>query len=228
MRPTIDAISESWSNSLIGLETASLPSRSTVTRSPMSNISSRWCDTYMIACPSSRSWWMRASSAFVSDSDSAVVGSSKMITRGDCPSTFAISTSWRVASDVSATGVFGSSHSSPTRSSISRAMPPQLGRPGDPAAGRQAAHQQVLADGQVGQQAQLLVDDADAGVARLHRGRAADVAAPDLVRAAVALDGAGEDLDQRALAGAVLAGEAVDLAGARARRSTPSSAWIGP
>ena len=83
------------------------------------------------------------------------------------------------------------------------------------AAGRELAHQQVLADRQVGQQAQLLVDDADAGVARLHRRRAADVAAVDLVGAAVALDGAREDLDQRALAGAVLAGEAVHLAGAQ-------------
>ena len=42
---------------------------------------------------------MRASSAFVSDSDSAVVGSSKISTRGDAPSTFAISTSCWVASD---------------------------------------------------------------------------------------------------------------------------------
>jgi hypothetical protein len=82
----------------------------------------------MIAWPSSRSEWMRASSALVSDSDSAVVGSSKISTRGLAPSTLAISTSWRTASDVSATGVLGSSHSRPTRSSIAVAL--RLSSPG--------------------------------------------------------------------------------------------------
>ena len=41
LRPTIDAISESWSKSLIGLLVTSPPSRRIVTRSPISNISSR-------------------------------------------------------------------------------------------------------------------------------------------------------------------------------------------
>ena len=84
----------------------------------------------MIAWPSSRSWWMRASSALVSDSDSAVVGSSKMITRGDWPSTLAISTSWRVASDVSATGVRGSSHVEPDALEHLARRPAQLARGG--------------------------------------------------------------------------------------------------
>ena len=128
LRPTIEAISPSWSSSVIIAVRANLPSRRTVTRSPISNISSRWCETYMIAWPSSRSPWMRASSAFVSDSDSAVVGSSKIRTRGLAPSTFAISTSWRTASEVSATSVFGSSHSRPTRSSIALAL--RLSSPG--------------------------------------------------------------------------------------------------
>ena len=118
LRPTIEAISESWSKSLIGLLVTSPPSRRTVTRSPISNISSRWWVTYITAWPSSRSWWIRASSAFVSLSDSAVVGSSKMSTRGDAPRTFAISTSCWVASDSVATSVDGSSQSRPTRSSI--------------------------------------------------------------------------------------------------------------
>ena len=82
LRPTIDAMRLSWSNSAIGLHVTRPPSRRIVTRSPISNISSRWWLTYMIAWPSSRSAWMRASSAFVSLSDSAVVGSSKMSTRG--------------------------------------------------------------------------------------------------------------------------------------------------
>jgi len=61
---------------------------------------------------------MRASSALVSLSDSAVVGSSKIRTFGDAPRTLAISTSCWVASDSVATSVPGSSQSSPTRSSI--------------------------------------------------------------------------------------------------------------
>ena len=159
---------------------------------------------------------MRASSALVSDSDSAVVGSSKMITRGDCPSTLAISTSWRVASDVSATGVLRVEPLEPDalehlasqrrRSSAGRVIPR--------CAGSWPISRFSPTD-RSGQQAQLLVDDADARVARLHRRRAAEVAALHLVGAGVALHGAGEDLDQRALAGAVLAGQAVDLAGAQ-------------
>ena len=74
------------------------------------------------------------------------------------------------------------------------------------------------ADRQVGQQAELLVDDADAGLAHLGGARVADLLAVDQVVAAVAPDGAGEDLDQRALAGPVLAGEAHDLAGAELER----------
>jgi hypothetical protein len=89
---------------------------------------------------------------------------------------------------------------------------------GDAATGGQAAHQQVLADTQVRQQAELLVDDADAGVARLGRAGVAHLAALDRVGPAVALDGAGEDLDQRALAGAVLTCDAVHLAGTQLER----------
>ena len=41
LRPTIDAISESWSSSLIAFEVTKQPSRRIVTRSPIANISSR-------------------------------------------------------------------------------------------------------------------------------------------------------------------------------------------
>src|SRR3954447_24983164 len=97
-------------------------------------------------------------------------------------------------------------------------LPAHLGRAGDAAARGKLPHEQVLGDRQVGEQAELLVDDADARLARLRRRRAADVLAVDQVRAAVALDGSGQDLDQRALAGPVLAGEAHDLAGAKLER----------
>src|ERR1044072_4855210 len=160
----------------------------------------------MIACPSSRNEWILASSALVSDSDSAVVGSSKISTRGFAPSTFAISTSWRTASEVSSTGVFGSSQSRPTRSSIvlalrlislGRRMPRRAGTRRAPARG---------------------APPPPGGGGGLDRAGVAHVTALDLVRALIALDRAGEDLDQRALAGAVLAGEAVHLAGAQLQR----------
>jgi len=94
----------------------------------------------------------------------------------------------------------------------------QLARAGDPAPRRQLAHQQVLLHRQVGQEAELLVDDADAGVAGLGRARRGEIPPFDDVLALVPFDRAGQDLDQRALAGAVLAGEAHDLAGAQLER----------
>src|SRR3954454_15822270 len=97
-------------------------------------------------------------------------------------------------------------------------LPAQLGRAGDAAARRELPHEQVLADRQVRQEAELLVDDADAGLAHPGGRRIADLLAVDQVLTRVALDRAGEDLDQRALAGPVLAGEAHDLAGAELER----------
>src|SRR6185312_13542722 len=84
--------------------------------------------------------------------------------------------------------------------------------------GGQLAHEEVLRHRQVGQQAELLVDDADAGGAHLGGARVADLLAVDQIGPLVAPDGAGEDLDQRALARPVLTGEAHDLAGAELER----------
>ena len=162
--PTIEAISESWSKSVIGAVVTSPPSRRTVTRSPISNISSRWWrDVHdrVALVAQLRGSGRAAPSSRVSDS--AVVGSSKISTRGFAPSTFAISTScwWRARA--SPTCVSGSSQSRPTRSSIAARLAAQLAGRVTPRRAGQAAHQQVLADRQVGQQAELLVDDADAG-----------------------------------------------------------------
>ena len=87
-------------------------------------------------------------------------------------------------------------------------------RPVDPAAAaeRLAAHEDVLGDRQVREQRRLLVDHRDAG--RLGRGGRAevDVLAVEAEHAPVALVHAGDDLDQRRLAGAVLADQRVDRA----------------
>ena len=73
--------------------------------------------------------------------------------------------------------------------------------------------EEVGEDGALGEEAQLLVDDADAPAPGVGRGREADRLAGDADLAGVRLDGPGEDLHQRGLAGAVLADDGVDVAG---------------
>ena len=83
----------------------------------------------------------------------------------------------------------------------------------EPAVGL-AAHEDVLGDRQVREERRLLVDDRDAGVLRSRRRlRKSTLWPADLEVAGVAAVHAGDDLDQRRLAGAVLADECVDFAG---------------
>ena len=81
---------------------------------------------------------------------------------------------------------------------------------------RVEAHDDVLRDAEVGEQRGLLVDDRDAGVARRVRGVEVDRLAVDEHLAGVAADDAAEHLDERRLAGAVLADQRAHLAGAEA------------
>ena len=78
---------------------------------------------------------------------------------------------------------------------------------------RLAAHEDVLGDRQVGEERRLLVDHRDAGVLGLGRGPEVDVLATEEERSPVAAVHAGDDLDERRLAGAVLAHQGVDRAG---------------
>ena len=83
------------------------------------------------------------------------------------------------------------------------------------AAQRLRADEDVLRDRQVGEERGLLEDDGDAGCVRL-RGRVEDdLDAVQQHAAAVGPVHAGEDLDERGLAGAVLADERVRLAAAQ-------------
>ena len=79
--------------------------------------------------------------------------------------------------------------------------------------GRLEPHQDVLGHRQVRAERQLLVDQGDAGVARGQRRHRGVGRAVDLHRAAVGRQGAGDHVEQRALAGAVLADQRVHLAG---------------
>ena len=99
-------------------------------------------------------------------------------------------------------------------------------------AARLAAERQVLRDGQIEEQAELLVDggDAERRAPGACRGSSTGVAA-DRDRAGVGGEHAGQDVDQRRLAGAVLADQRVDLARPQrraTRRRAPArreSAW---
>ena len=126
--------------------------------------------------------------------------------------TFAISTSCRSASDSEPDDPLGTDARHPD-------APERLDRGlihgvlvDDDAAHRLGAEREVVRDRQVREQAQLLVDDADAELVRMRGAR-------DLDRLAAELDAPGrrrmvarEDLQQGRLAGTVLAEEAVDRA----------------
>jgi hypothetical protein len=85
----------------------------------------------------------------------------------------------------------------------------------EPAPHGLAAHEDVLGDGAVREEVELLVDDPHPGGLRLRGMVEGLLHAVDPDRAGVLRVHAGEDLHQRRLAGAVLADERVDLAGAQ-------------
>ena len=89
---------------------------------------------------------------------------------------------------------------------------------------RLAAHEDVLRDRQVGEERRLLVDHRDAGVPGVGGAVEADGLAVEQHVARVGAVHAGEHLDERRLAGAVLARERVRLAGAQRERDVPRSA----
>ncbi len=76
-----------------------------------------------------------------------------------------------------------------------------------------AAHEHVVGDRQAGRHRERLVDGLDAGGAGGDRRGEAHRPTLELDLALVDLDGAGERLDQRGLAGAVVADDGEDLAG---------------
>ena len=149
-----------------------------------------------------------------SASASAAVGSSMMRTRAFWESALAISTRWRLATE-----------RVPTLASTSRSWLSRLSRSWRDAAahlrpveaaeaeGGGVAEEDVLGDGELGEEQELLVDGGDAALDRVARGDGGELALADADAAAVGGVHAGDDLDERRLAGAVLAEERVHLAG---------------
>ncbi len=78
--------------------------------------------------------------------------------------------------------------------------------------GADTAERDVLGDAQRRDEAELLVDARDAGALRVPRAVQLDDSAVDLELALVRWDESGDDVDERALAGAVVAAQAADLA----------------
>ena len=87
-------------------------------------------------------------------------------------------------------------------------------RPIDPAEPvlRLAAHEDVFRDIEIGEERRVLVDDGDAVLARVERAMKHDLAPVHEDRAGVGPVHAGQHFHERALAGAVLADQRVDLA----------------
>ena len=79
----------------------------------------------------------------------------------------------------------------------------------------QVADDDILPGGEVGEQVEFLIDDADAETLRVQRGGDFDGRAVDRNGAAIGSGGAGQNARQRALAGAVFAHERVHFAGAK-------------
>ena len=153
-----------------------------------------------------------ANSRSLSLSDSEAVGSSMTISRALRTSARQMLISQFSAVDRPLTLAL-SGAVTPTRSAIgatSRAMARQSTMPKRVALGN--AEHDVLQDGHAGDEGQLLVDEVHPEIGRLVRRLDRHRPAVDLDDAGIAVDEAGEDLDQRRLAGAVGADQPVHLA----------------
>ena len=78
----------------------------------------------------------------------------------------------------------------------------------------------VLRDREIGKQGRLLVNAGDAKLVRRGRGKFFDALTVDFNGAAVGLVRAGDDLDERGLAGAVFAEQRVDFSCPQIKRHT--------
>ena len=90
-----------------------------------------------------------------------------------------------------------------------------------------APHKNVVANAEIGRQAQLLMDDGNAALARIDGGGKGDLIALQLDPAGGGLFNAGENLHQRGLAGAVFSEQRGDLA-RWISKLTPLSARVLP
>ncbi len=187
------------------------PLRMIVRRSQSSKTSSSRCETYTIATPRSRRERRTANRSVISVSVSEAVGSSRMSTLASMASARAKATIVCCTGDRSPAsiprGIFWLMPSSSARARRRRAFHCTM----PAAAGRLLAEEDVLGDADRRDDRQLLVERDDPGaVGDAHIGEL-DLFAVAQHRAGIGGVQAGQDLDERRLAGAVLAEQRVDL-----------------
>src|SRR3954449_6176130 len=209
------------------------PSRMIVTRPAISVISSSRCEMYRTAIPSSLRPAMTLNRPSISPSVSVAVGSSMITTLASMASALAISTRCWAATDRLPARRAGATArpTRPGRAGARRAARaagggdvepdaleqlarlPLLGAADDqPEVGGLVAEHEVLGDAQVRGERELLVDHGDPQLLGVARAVEAHLLALQLDVAVVPALGLGEQLHQRGLAGAVLAGHGVHLA----------------
>ena len=220
-RPTIARTRSPALSPASGCDSTRRPSRSTVTRWQIANTSSRRCEMKTIAAPSLAQALARRRTGARPRPPRAPRSarpSRRRARRARAP--------WRsrrsAARRSRGRARRGRDRSGRRGARTARASGAASsgGRSGGQRPQRLAADEDVLGDREVGEQRRLLVDDRDAGGAGVRgagehelRGRRPSISAPR-----VGLMDAAEDLDERRLAGAVLADERVDLAAVQLER----------
>ena len=181
-----------------------------------------------MATPSRWSVRMIANRRAISGSESAAVGSSITRMRAFCDSALAISTICCCATPSRCTGVRVSRSALQRREHAARLRmrPGAIDRARDPAR-KLAAEEDVLGDVQVGNERELLEDDGNAEPAGIGGRRDAHRLSFEQELAAVGMVGAVQRLDQRRLAGAVLAEQHVHFAGVDRQRHVVQRADAG-
>ena len=217
-RPTMAATRPRASSFAQAYSPTNRPLRSTVMRSQISYTWSRKCVTNRIATPRSRSRRSSLNNACTSSASRLEVGSSRISTRASVATARAtVASCCRAAGSPPASCVTSSSM---PRSASKCAGAPLGFRPVDAAAAnpgppRIPAGADVFRHGQVGQQVAFLVHRADAEMLRMQRRVRRDGLAIEDDASRVGGVHAGEHLDQRRLAGAVLSHQRVHLTGAQ-------------
>ena len=211
-RPTIMEASSAF-DAVGDASPTTLPSRMTVMRSATSRTSRSLWVMKTIAAPEALSWRMISMSSSVSCGVSTAVGSSKTSTFASRESALMISTRCCTPTGRSSTIASGSRWK-PKRDEISRTRSRAALAVQQPAGpGRLVAEHHVLGDGEDRDQHEVLVHHADAGAHRVSGALEVLDVVVEQDHAFVSRVQAVEHVHQRGLARAVLAEQAVDLAG---------------
>ena len=210
-RPTIARAIAAGLVPAVGKRATVRPARMTVIVSEISVTSSSLCVMRMIVPPSSRRARSTRHSSSTSGGESTAVGSSRMRMRAPRTSVFRIST--RCCSPTLSSRTYRRTFMrKPLRSAASLHVALRTRHVDREPARGLAPEDDVLRDGERGNEHEMLVHHPDARVDRLRGAPAGDIAAEHFDRARIGRIDAREDAHQRRLAGAILADQRVDLA----------------